>query len=183
MANRLGESGLVRKDGKLTPVPLGEKGLWIDFGMKKLFVMSISWGDISTAYFTTGIPDIEVYTGIAPKTYKLLKLQPLFNWLLRTKFMRNYIKKKINKRPAGPNDEQRSKAISLIWGQVTNASGKTETMRLKGPEGYTLTMVSSLLITQKILNGNFIPGYQTPARAYGQNLVMEIPGVSIVDIH
>lgn len=179
MANRLGEQGLVRKNGKLTPIPLGKKGMWVDFGMRKLFVMSISWGDISTAYFTTGIPDIEVYTGIAPKTYKLLKLQPLFNWLLRTKFMRNYIKKKIDSRPAGPNDEQRSKAISLVWGQVTNAAGKTETMRLKCPEGYTLTMLSSLLITQKILAGNFIPGYQTPARAYGENLVMEIPGVEM----
>jgi len=182
MANRLGESGLVRKNGKLTPIPLGKNGMWVDFGVKKLFVMSISWGDVSTAYFTTGIPDIEVFTGIAPKTYKLLKLQPLFNWLLRTKFMRNYIKKKINNRPAGPDDEQRSKAISLIWGQVTNAAGKTETMRLKGPEGYTLTTLSSLLITQKILQGNFIPGYQTPASAYGENLVMEIPGVSKEDV-
>ncbi len=178
MANRLGESGLVRKNGKLTQIPLGKNGMWVDFGIKKLFVMSISWGDVSTAHFTTGIPDIEVFTGIAPKTYKLLKLQPLFNWLLRTKFMRDYIKRKINKRPAGPDDEQRSKAISLVWGQVTNAVGKTETMRLKGPEGYTLTTLSSLLITQKILQGNFIPGYQTPASAYGENLVMEIPGVA-----
>ena len=90
-----------------------------------------------------------------------------------------YIKKKINNRPAGPDDEQRSKAISLVWGQVTNAAGKTETMRLKGPEGYTLTTLSSLLITQKILQSNFIPGYQTPASAYGENLVMEIPGVEM----
>jgi short subunit dehydrogenase-like uncharacterized protein len=179
MANRLGESGLVRKNGKLTPIPLGKNGMWVDFGIKKLFVMSISWGDVSTAYFTTGIPDIEVFTGIAPKTYKLLKLQPLFNWLLRTKFMRNYIKKKINKRPAGPDDEQRSKALSLVWGQVTDAAGKTEMIRLKAPEGYTLTTLSSLLITQKILQGNFIPGYQTPASAYGENLVMEIPGVEM----
>ncbi len=179
MANRLGESGLVRRNGKLTSIPLGKNGMWVDFGVKKLFVMSISWGDVSTAYFTTGIPDIEVFTGIAPKTYKLLKLQPLFNWLLRTKFMRNYIKKKINNRPAGPDDEQRGKAISLVWGQVINAAGKTETMRLKAPEGYTLTTLSSLLITQKILQGNFIPGYQTPASAYGETLVMEIPGVEM----
>jgi short subunit dehydrogenase-like uncharacterized protein len=27
------------------------------------------------------------------------------------------------------------------------------------------------------LNEKFIPGYQTPASAYGENLVMEIPGV------
>jgi short subunit dehydrogenase-like uncharacterized protein len=177
MANKLGEGGAVRKDGKIIRTPLGQKSMEIDFGMKKLFVMSIPWGDISTAHFTTGIPNIETYTGIAKKTYNILKLQTLFNWLLRTSAMRNFIKKKINQKPAGPNDEQRSKATSLVWGQVINAAGKTATVRLSGPEGYTLTTYSALIILQKVLSGNFITGYQTPANAYGENLVMEVPGV------
>ena len=139
--------------------------------------MSIPWGDISTAHFTTGIPDIESYTGISRKVYYLLKGQGLFNWVLRSNFMRNYFKKKINKRPAGPSDEQRSKAMSLVWGQATDATGKKATVRLSGPEGYTLTTHSALIIVQKILTGNFLAGYQTPASAYGENLVMEIPGV------
>jgi short subunit dehydrogenase-like uncharacterized protein len=177
MANKLGEGGAVRKDGKIIGTPLGQKGMWIDFGIKKLFVMSIPWGDISTAHFTTGIPNIETYTGIAKKTYNILKLQTLFNWLLRTSVMRNFIKKKINQKPAGPTDEQRSKATSLVWGQATNAAGKTATVRLSGPDGYTLTTHSALIILQKVLNGNFTAGYQTPASAYGENLVMEIPDV------
>ena len=177
MATKLGEGGAIRKDGKIIRQPLGQKGMWVDFGVKKLFVMSIPWGDIATAHFTTGIPNIETYTGVSRKTYRLLKGQALFNWLLRTSFMRNYIKKKINKRPAGPNDEQRSKAISLVWGQVANAAGKTATARLSGPEGYTLTMYSTLLITQKVLQGNFLSGYQTHGSVYGEGLVLEIPGV------
>jgi short subunit dehydrogenase-like uncharacterized protein len=177
MANKSGEGGAVRKDGKIIRVPLGQKGMWIDFGVKKLFVMSIPWGDISTAHFTTGIPNIETYTGISKKTYNILKLQPLFNWLLRTNVMRNFIKKKINQKPAGPTDEQRSKATSLVWGQATNAAGKKATVRLSGPEGYTLTTHSALIILQKVLSGNFITGYQTPGSAYGENLIMEIPDV------
>jgi short subunit dehydrogenase-like uncharacterized protein len=177
MANKLGEGGAVRKEGKIIRKPLGQKGMWIDFGVKKIFVMSIPWGDISTAWFTTGIPDIETYTGISKRVYQLVKLQPLFNWLLRTNFIRNYFKKKINQRPAGPTDEQRSKAISLVWGKATNAAEKTATVQLSGPEGYTLTAHSALIIVQKVLNGNFYPGYQTPASAYGETLVMEIPGV------
>lgn len=183
MATKLGEGGAVRKDGKIIRSALGQKGMWVNFstgspgGIKKLFVMSIPWGDISTAHFTTGIPDIETYTGISKKTYTILKGQSLFNWLLRTSMVRNYIKKKIKKRPAGPSDEQRSKAISLVWGQAADAAGKTVTVRLSGPEGYTLTTYSALIIVQKVLNGNFTAGYQTPASAYGENLVMEIPGV------
>jgi short subunit dehydrogenase-like uncharacterized protein len=177
MTTRLGEKGAVRKDGKIIRRPLGEKGMWVDFGIKKLFVMTIPWGDISTAYSTTGIPDIESYTGISKNVYNILKVQSLFNWLLRTKFIRQYIQNKINKRPAGPGDEQRNKATSLVWGQARNANGKTATVRLNGPEGYTLTTYATLIIVQKILNGNFSPGYQTPANAYGENLVMEIQGV------
>lgn len=177
MANRLGEKGAVRKDGKIRQQPLGKKGMWVDFGIKKLFVMSIPWGDISTAYFTTGIPNIQSYTGISKKVYQLLKLQPLFNWLLRTDLIRNIIRQQINRRPAGPNDEQRSKAVSLVWGQARNTSGKTAAVRLRGPEGYSLTTHAALILVQKVLKGDFSPGYQTPASAYGEDLVMEIPGV------
>ena len=177
MADKIGDGGAVRKEGKIIRVPLGQKGMWVDFGIKKLFVMSIPWGDISTASFTTGIPGIETYTGISKKVYYFLKLQPLFNWLLRRTVVRNYLKKKINQRPAGPSDEQRNKATSLVWGQATNATGRIAIVRLSGPEGYTLTTHSALIIVQKVLNGNFSPGYQTPASAYGENLVMEIPGV------
>lgn len=139
--------------------------------------MSIPWGDISTAYSTTGIPDIESYTGISKNVHSILKLQPLFNWLLRTKFIRQYLQNRINSRPPGPSDEQRDKATSLVWGQAMNAKGEKATVRLSGPEGYTLTTHAALIIVKKILQGEFTPGYQTPATAYGENLVMEIPGV------
>jgi len=183
MANKLGEGGAVRKNGKIIRQSLGKKGMRVDFGVKKLFVMSIPWGDISTAYTSTGIPGIVSYTGISKKVYMLLKLQPVFNWLLRTNFIRNYIKKKISKRPAGPSDEERAKAISLVWGRATNAAGQTATARLTGPDGYTLTMHSALIIVQKILNGHFSPGYQTPSVAYGEDLVLEIPGVKRETVH
>jgi short subunit dehydrogenase-like uncharacterized protein len=177
IAEKLGEGGAERKNGEIVRVRLGKKGMWVDFGVKKLFVMSIPWGDISTAWFTTGIPNIETYTSVAKKTYNYLKLQWLFNWLLRRNTIRNFIKNKINRLPAGPSDAQRKAAASFVWGQVADEAGKKATVLLSAPEGYTFTAHSALIIVQKILNGNFSPGYQTPASAYGENLVMEIPGV------
>jgi short subunit dehydrogenase-like uncharacterized protein len=181
MVSKLGEGGAVRKNGKIIYDPLGKKGMWVDFStngeIKKIFVMTIPWGDVATAYYTTGIPDIESYTGISPKIYRLLKLQSLFNWLLRTNFIRKLIKKKIDKRAAGPTDEQRSKAMSLIWGQVTNSKREIATVRMSTPDGYTLSMYATLLITQKVLQGNFKTGYHTPASAYGEDLIMEVPDV------
>ncbi len=178
MALGAGEKSAVRLDGKITAVPLGHKGMWVDFGLKKLFVMTIPWGDISTAYTTTGIPNIETYTGVSPKTYKILKYQGLFNWLLRTSFMRNRELKKIKARPAGPSDEQREKSNALVFGEVSNMAGKKMQARIIGPDGYTITAEASLIITKKILEGNFKTGYQTPAGCYGADLIMEVNGVT-----
>ncbi len=185
MAGNLGEGSLARIDGKLTKVPLGTNGMMVEFFCgknephKELFVMSIPWGDISTAYTTTDIPNIETYTGISKKLYYILKAQGLFNWLLRTAIIREFVIKRIKSLPAGPTDDQRKNARSMVWGSVTNAEGDTATARLCGPDGYTLKMNSSLIILKKVLLGNFEPGYQTPAKQYGWDLVKEVPGVEI----
>ncbi|MBL0358374.1 MAG: hypothetical protein IPP72_16590 [Chitinophagaceae bacterium] len=44
--------------------------------------------------------------------------------MLRTNFVRNFIKRKSTNDLLGPSDEQRNKATSLVWGQATNAGGK-----------------------------------------------------------
>jgi short subunit dehydrogenase-like uncharacterized protein len=175
MAENLGGKSAVRKNGKIVPAPLGHKGMWVDFGEKKLFTMTIPWGDISTAFTTTGIGNIETYTGIKEKTFKLLKYQRLFNWLLRTSFVRNAFKRRINKKPAGPSDENRAKAKSLVWAKVKNKNNLTKEARIICPDGYTLTAHSSLLITRKVLELNFKTGYQTPAGCYGADLILEVP--------
>ena len=180
MASKIGEGGAAREEGKIVRKPLGQKGMWVQFGDKKLFVMTIPWGDISTAYFTTTIANIETYTAIPPKIYRVLKLQWTFNWLLRTGFIRNIIKNKIKAKPAGPSDEERKNSNSFVWGEAVNASGLKVNAAISCYDGYTLTAHSSLIITKKILEQNFKPGYQTPAEAYGENLIMEVPGTKII---
>ena len=167
----------IRKNGTIQKAPLGQHGRMVDFGRKKQFVMSIPWGDVSTAHFTTGIPNIETFMGVPKKAFRLLKFQGLFNWLLRTSPVRNLARRKIESRLAGPTDEMRKKARTLVWGEARNNEGQVVTARFETPDGYTLTAHSSLIITRKILNNDFKPGYQTPASAYGENLLLEIPGI------
>ncbi len=178
IVNKLGEGGFARSKGKIIKRPLGEKGMMVDFGEKKLFAMTIPWGDISTAYSTTGIPDIEVYMSVKKKIFRMLKMQWLFNPLLRTEWVRKIVRKKIRKGAPGPDDESRAKAKSLLWGQVTDQNGQSISVRYSCADGYTLTAYSSLIIAKKILDGNFKPGYQTPASCYGEGLVSEIPGTT-----
>lgn len=178
MIESLGNGGTVRQNGVLVKKPLGHKSKWIQIEGRRLFFMTIPWGDLSTAYFTTGIPHIETYTAIQPNVYRILKLQTLFNPLLQTTFIRNRLKNWNNKRSPGPTEEQRLKSRSVVWGEVTDKKREKVTALLTGPDGYTLTAHSSLLITKKVLDNNFKTGYQTPGAVYGPDLILEVPGTS-----
>ncbi|HQU60773.1 MAG: saccharopine dehydrogenase NADP-binding domain-containing protein [Phaeodactylibacter sp.] len=177
MAENLGGPGAVRRNGKIVAVPVGHQTKTIPYSDElKRFAMTIPWGDVSTAYYSTGIPNIEVYSAVHPKTYRWIKLQRYFNWLLRSNLVRNYMKSRIKKQPAGPDDKQRERGRSYVWGQVSNAAGEERTVRLSMPEGYTLTAITSLNIVRKVLSGNAPAGFRTPAMAYGPDLILEVEG-------
>ena len=178
MVSKLGYGGAARENGKIVNQALGKEGMWVDFGEKRLFVMSIPWGDVSTAYYTTGIPNIQVFTAIKRGVYRMIKLQGTFNWLLRMEWVKGIIRKKIKSRPAGPTDQMRSNAKSFIWGEVKNEKGEVVSDHFTCADGYTLTAYSCLVIARKVLEENFKPGYQTPATCYGEELVKEIPGTN-----
>lgn len=177
--HKLGTPGAIRKNGQIAYEPMGKKGMSVKFPGHKdpVFVMSIPWGDISTAYFSTGIPNIRTYTAINKAAWYFLKGQALFNWLLKTSFLRGILMSIFKMQSAGPNQVVRDKAVSHIWGKVTNAKGASAEANMETPEAYSLTAYAILVIAKKIINGEYKPGYQTPASAYGSDLVMEIPGV------
>lgn len=182
MVEGLGYGSMIRKDGKLTIVPTGSLTMEIDFGPFKIPSLNIPWGDISTAWRSTGIPNIEVYIGSSMRQISAARKSNYFNWLLRMRWVKNFLKKQIDKKPAGPSDEKRAKGRTYLWGKVWDNSGQVRETRLETLDGYTLTAKSSVLVAEKILNGNFKTGYQTPAMAYGPGLVLELERSKLVDL-
>ena len=180
MTMNVGKGGAIRKDGRITGVPAAWKTQEIDFGEVTKTGVTIPWGDVATAYYSTGIPNIEVFTVVPPSNLKMMKMSRYLGWLLATKPFQDYLQKQI---PAGgPTDDERAKGKTLMWGQASDLNGNRVVSRQQGPEGYTITAIAALNIAEKILAGNFTPGYQTPARAYGADLVLEIDGVSRQDV-
>lgn len=180
MTMNIGRGGAIRKDGVITPVKAAYKSREIDFGEAKKLGTTIPWGDVSTAFYSTGIPNIEVYTVIPQQQLKLLKLSRYIGFLLASGPAQKYLQSKIP--PGGPTDEQRARAKTLMWGKAWDAEGNEVETRQQCPEGYTITAIAALNITEKVLAGDFKPGYQTPAKAYGADLVMEIDGVNRQDL-
>jgi short subunit dehydrogenase-like uncharacterized protein len=178
MVENLGRTGAVRKEGKITPVPSAYKGMNIPFKAEKSrFAMMIPWGDVSTAYYSTGIPNIETYMGTAPKTFSQLNFAGKYlNWLMKRDFVKNYLRKQIKKRPAGPDEQERNEAYTMVWGKVWDNQGNQKEARIKVPEGYLLTAKCTVEICKRVLDNPGMKGFYTPTLAFGKDLITEVTG-------
>jgi short subunit dehydrogenase-like uncharacterized protein len=177
MAENFHRGGLVRRGGVLTKVPAAWKTRTIDFGTGPVKAMTIPWGDVSTAYYSTGIPDIEVYMAAPFKTRFGARTTRYLGWWFGSRMMQNYLKRKIQQRPPGPTDEQRARGKSFLWGEASDPNGQVVVSRLQGPEGYTLTVLTALAVVERIRQGDAPAGFQTPAKAYGPDLILGVKGV------
>ncbi|MTI39773.1 saccharopine dehydrogenase family protein [Fulvivirga lutimaris] len=166
-----------RKGGKLETKSLGTSFREIDFGAMKQLSVGISWGDIATAYFSTGIPNIEVFTGSSAKQIIQLKWMGRLSFLLKMRWVKNILKKQVDKKRPGPSAEKRGAGKMYLWGQASNGEATAEN-RLTTPNGYTLTAKTAVLIASKIINDDYKAGYQTPAMAYGSGLILEVEGTA-----
>ena len=177
-----GEGGMVRRAGKLTPVPSAWKTRAIDFGRGPRSAVTIPWGDVAAAWYSTGIPNIEVYMAFPKSMITAMKLSRYLGWMFKLPGVTELARRRIRSGEPGPSDAARAQGISLLWGRVEDDAGNAVETRLQTPEGYTLTVLTSLLIVEKVLAGAAKPGFQTPSLAFGPDLVMEIEGVTRTDV-
>jgi short subunit dehydrogenase-like uncharacterized protein len=176
MARNVHRGGLIRRDGELVHVPAAWKTRMIDFGDgRPVHCMVIPWGDVVTAFKSTGIPNIMVYMSFPRGPARVLRFARPLLPLLGTRPIQNLMTNRIEAGPAGPDDDARATARNELWGEARNAEGHTVVSRLSTPEGYTLTARFSLLIAKKICAGDLEPGFQTPSTAYGKDLILELP--------
>jgi short subunit dehydrogenase-like uncharacterized protein len=177
MAENLHKGGAVRRGGVIVPVPACWRTRVIDFGRGPRVAMTIPWGDVSTAWYSTGIPDIEVYMAAPWRQRAAVRLLAPLGWLLGSRPVQRWLKQRIRAGPPGPTDEQRVRGESLLWGEARDDRGARVVARLRGPEGYTLTALTALAVLESVLAGQAPPGFQTPSRAYGPDFVLAVPGV------
>lgn len=174
--------GMVRRNGRIVPVPLAWKSRQVDFGHGPQPCISFPWGDIATAYHSTSIPNIEVYFAI-PRWSTLFFNAPRFTaWLLRQPRLLRYLRQRIESAAPGPNAQQRAQATSVLWGRVEDSAGAAAECRLYTPEAYNLTVLTALAIVERVLAGKVKSGFQTPATLLGADFILEIEGITREDI-
>ena len=174
--------GVIRKDGKLTQVPLAWKTPKVDFGHGPVKLTSIPWGDVATAYHSTGVPNIEAYMHFPAAAIRTMKMMPYLGWLLYNRPAKELLKALIGLFPPGPSPEQNRNGFSLLIAEAENAKGELVRAKLRTPESYWFTAMTSIAIVERILAGDFKVGFQTPNMAYSSDFVLGFDGVEREDI-
>ena len=94
----LGKSGKIRRNGRIIDLPIGRGCRKIDFGRGTKLAMPIPWGDVATAFHTTGIPNITVFTPISSSLLALTRLLNAFGFFLRSRHVQTWLVERIVRR-------------------------------------------------------------------------------------
>ena len=175
-------AGRIRRDGKIVSVPNLYDSKEVDFGRGPSKLVTMGWGDVSTAYHSTGIPNVTVYMGFPKAMISMMKFTKVAGPLLYSRTARNFIKWLIGIFFApGPSHEKNKTGFALLIAEVTDGN-KTVRAKLRTPEAYYLTAFTSVEIMKRILAGDYKPGFQTPSKVYGADFIMQFTGVQREDL-
>ena len=177
-----GSGGAVRRAGVIERVPAAWRTRRIDFGSGPVDATTIPWGDVSTAWHSTGVGNIEVYAASPPMARRLMVASRYLGWIITAAPVRSLLRRLVRAGPPGPSDTARARATSRLWGEATDRDGRRAVARLAGPQSYTLTALTALAAAERVLAGGAIPGFQTPSRAFGADFILAIPGTRRDDV-
>jgi short subunit dehydrogenase-like uncharacterized protein len=174
----LGGGGAIRRDGKIVRVPTLYDTREIPFPSGARLAMTIPWGDVSTAFYSTKIPNIRVYRATSPRAVaRMRRLQYLLP-LLAVPPIKWFLRRGAS-RVKGPDATARARSRMEIWGRVVNRDGREVTMTMTTPEGYAFTALSALAAVNRVLRDPVRAGSFTPSMRLGAEFVTTIPGVVI----
>jgi short subunit dehydrogenase-like uncharacterized protein len=173
-----GAGGRIRREGSIVAVPTAWKTMEIPFRRGPRWGMTIPWGDVSSAYHTTGIPNVEVYAALPQQHLKLVRR---FRWLASLAglpLVQSTGRWWINRRVKGPDERERAGGRTEFWGRATDEKGQTAEAALETPNGYLLTVETALAILQRVLDGQVPTGFLTPAKSLGADFIQELHDVT-----
>ncbi len=177
----LGKSGKIRREGRITDLPIGQGSRHIDFGRGAKLAIPIPWGDVASAFYTTGIANITVFTPIPSASLAIARLMNGFGVILRSPRVQNWLVKMIEKNVKGPDASTRDTSPTWVWGEARDIHGQSREIRIVTLNGYSFTIHSSLAIVDYLMSNDPPPGCWTPALLMGENFILSLPGTSKLD--
>jgi short subunit dehydrogenase-like uncharacterized protein len=174
--------GFARREGRICPITLGSLERSFDFGEGAVPCLNVSWADVATAWYTTGIGDVDVYCEAIPLLRVLSASNRFAGRLLSSPPWQAWMMAHVDLLPPGPGPDERAAAFAVFVAEVEGTSGNRASSRLRTPEAYTFTAMVAPVIAARVLAGDVEAGFQTPARVYGADFPLKFEGVTREDL-
>jgi short subunit dehydrogenase-like uncharacterized protein len=179
---QVGRPAQLRTGGRLVEIPAGSRRRHFDFGPGPRAAVAVGWVDLASAYYATGIPDIEVFYDETTVMQWMQLANQLWGWTRQLAGVERWLELGADLLPAGPTEAQRQGRRAVVVGEVSDGRVSCRQARLSTPEAYTFSTGSTWAIVDRVLAGDLEPGFQTPGGLYGPELVMGLPGVIREDL-
>lgn len=156
----IGVGLMARVAGKLVPTP-DAKTAAFDFGNGPVDCAPLAFGDLVTAWRSTGVPDIAMFVNVTGGSFPGGDLSKL---------------------PAGPTLEEREGQRARAVAEITGADGSVARSVIETVNGYTYTPLSAVEAARRVLGGEMQAGFDTPARLFRVEFAQTIPGTTLLDL-
>lgn len=167
----------IRRDGVIEQLPIGSHSREIDFGDGPRNATLVPLADVSTAYYTTGIGNIEAYAAMPELAERALRLGHPLTSIFSVTPIKRTLQRAVRTVVGGPSERAREQNRVSIWGEATNGD-RTVVSRLETPEPYSLTVDSTTSALQHLESMETLPtGFETPSVAFDAEFVLELDGV------
>jgi short subunit dehydrogenase-like uncharacterized protein len=177
----VGYPSLVRRGGRIVPIRSGKLRRSFEFNGISRTCAAIQWGDVSTAFHSSGFTDVTVYLALPPKVIRAMRVAGFLGPLFRTSFMKERARARIDARPKGPSAEKRAASEVWYFGEATDGE-RSVASQVRCPDGYELTADASLEICRRLLETPPSGGFTTPAKHFGADFVLELDGTRREDL-
>lgn len=172
------KGGAIRREGRIVPVPAGWKTMDAPFSIGPRRTMSVGWGDVSTAYHSTGIPNIVTYMKLPKLVMSMMGFgKPLLKLVAFAPV--RAVAQRLMAPKVGPDAAERARGSAHFWGEARNPAGKRVSGVVDTPDAYALTALTALACMEKVLAGDAPAGFMTPSKAFGADLITEIEGCTM----
>jgi short subunit dehydrogenase-like uncharacterized protein len=156
----IGAGLMARVDGALVPKADASTAAF-DFGDGPVDCAPLSFGDLVTAWHSTGIPNIEMFVHVSGDAFPEGDLSLL---------------------PDGPSAEDRDAFRARAVVEVTGANGRIARSVIETVNGYSFTPLAAVEAARRVLAGEHRPGFQTPVTVFGPGFAECIGGTVITDL-
>jgi len=171
----------IRRDGRIVELPSPPRGS-ADFGRGPRRTVGLGWGDVSSAWYSTRVPNIEVYFEAFPAMAAAAGLPAGIRRIIAGGTAQRLINRGIDRLPAGPSEAARKTARSTFLAEAWDGAGRRAASRMETPEGYTLTAATALEVARRLAAGAVPAGFHTPVTAFGPDFILDFPGVVRTDL-